>query len=59
MKNKLVKTLSHKIFVMERGILHFVEKETVKTVSKGRYTYMNMFSLLFIFGWSCVMVDMI
>ena len=39
MKNKLVKTLSHKIFVMERGILHFVEKETVKTVSKGRYTY--------------------
>ena len=37
---------------MERGILHFVEKETVKTISKGRYTYMNVFA--FIHFWVVV-----
>ena len=35
--------------------MHFVEKETVKTMLKGGYTYMNIF--LAFTGWWSVVVD--
>ena len=53
-KNELIKTLSHKIFITE--ILHFEEKETVKTLSKGAiYEYI----LAFAFGWWWVVVNVL
>ena len=57
LKNELIKTLSHKISTTE--ILHFEEKETVKTMSNEQY--MNIFWLLLggspFFGWWWVVVD--
>ena len=48
LKNELIKTLSHKISITE--ILHFEEKETVKTMSKGAiYEYILAFA-----GWQSI-----
>ena len=48
MKNKLIKTLLGKISITE--ILHFEEKETVKTISEGAiHEYILAFS-----GWQSI-----
>ena len=53
LKNKLIKTLSHKISVTERNIA-FRRKEGVKTMSKGGYIRIYFASF---FGWWCLVGD--
>ena len=53
LKNKLIKTLSHKTSVTERNIA-FRRKEAVKTMSKGGYIRIYFASF---FEWWCLVGD--
>ena len=59
LKKELIKSLSHKIFA-RKGILHFEEKETKKTISKEGYMliYFDLCWVVVHFlgdgGWWCI-----